>query len=811
MATQDEKTKKLRKKFTGQEPDKEDGFDKKSFLETMRKRHDRLVKEDRENRDAAVEDQKFRRAGVKDQWDSQELTRRKKMLRPAIVLDELSRPINQVTGEMRLNKAHIQVVPADDDASLQVAKAYKDLIHEIEYDSKADRIYQYAGDMLCGCAYGAARVLTRYCDDDPFSQKIYLQRIKNPLLVYMDSSAMDEFYADAKYGFVMERIEKEEWEERYPKKSFPSMKNFKAMTGTSMELWFEKDAVWIGDYYVIEPKKTTFIMTESDDVMTEEEFKTAKKEWQDTQEEILEEKMKLYNLLPEIIAMQAIQKAQNPMPPAIASQAGPSQGAIPPVTGSLPNPPQPGPVQGAGPIGPSATPQPTPQLPPPPQMPSLPDNLMIAKDKSGKEKRREIEIPKVKHYIVSCDDILEGPHDIPGCYIPVGLAHGIDTNVDGKQEYYSLIRKAKGPQTYLNQVETAKMEFIGMTPHAPWIMTFKQYGPGGELFDASNVENRGALLYEPEVVVAEDGSIAGLAPPPSRVNVGQAPAALFQAAENIKNYIEDAVGVAGADTMNVPSPERTGAANRGKRKASDIGTFHFIDNVNGLIEHLARIIVSMIPEVYDTDRDVRMMSDDEVQSFIPINTTNADALKRVNGNQGRYPGLNVKDLEKKAKKDPKGDFNKLSKGRYDVFTKVGPPFSTAREEASEHFMMLAVQGQKMNPLDKYFAIKHLDLADGGEYAEAVKATIPEWLLPPKEGENRVKPPENPQQALIKMKTQVEQAKLQQQGLHMKLRMIEIAKELQDKGEKANEDEKKLRLIVIDELQKAFGPSGGGQG
>ena len=147
MATQDEKTKKLRKKFTGQEPDKEDGFDKKSFLETMRKRHDRLVKEDRENRDAAVEDQKFRRAGVKDQWDSQELTRRKKMLRPAIVLDELSRPINQVTGEMRLNKAHIQVVPADDDASLQVAKAYKDLIHEIEYDSKADRIYQYAGDM----------------------------------------------------------------------------------------------------------------------------------------------------------------------------------------------------------------------------------------------------------------------------------------------------------------------------------------------------------------------------------------------------------------------------------------------------------------------------------------------------------------------------------------------------------------------------------------------------------------------------------------------------------------------------------------
>jgi hypothetical protein len=822
--TEDEKTQELTEKYEGKKPKERKSKTKdKDFLDLMRKRHKREVRADKDNREEAVKDQKFRRAGVKDQWDSQELMRRKKMMRPAIVLDELSRPINQVTGEMRLNKAHIHVLPADDDASLQVAKAYKDIIHEIEYDSKADRIYQYAGDMLCGCAYGAWRVLERYSKENPFEQEIYIERIKNPLLVYMDSSARDDYYADAKYGFVMEKVTKDEWEEMFEGKEFPSAEKWKDMPGTNMELWFEEDGIWVADYYVIEPEKTTYVMLENDDVIAEDELSKAKTKWQEEQEEILEEKMKAWRLMQEVSAMQQAgaipasppQGVPQPQPgqPQNTGNVATNTGTLNIATGmnqSLPTAPPTGQQSSAPQGAPASVPAVSPNLPMP-EMPPLPPSLTIAKDKKKNERKREIEVPRVKHYVVAADQILQGPHDIPGSYIPIVLAHGIETNVEGKTEYSSLIRKAKGSQSLLNQVETAKAEIIDMMPKAPWIMTFKQYAAGGELFDAANIENRGALLYDPEVVMAEDGTVAGLAPKPERVSIGQMPVALFQYSENIKGYIEDALGVARADTMNVPSPERTGAASRGKRKSSDVGTFHFIDNLNGAIEHGARIIVSKIPEVYDTDRDVRTMSDDEVQSFIPVNTTAADALKRVKSNQGRYTGINVQELEARAKEHPSSEYNKLSKGRYDVFTKVGPPFSTAREEASEQFMTLATQGQRMNALDKYYAVKHLDLGDGGEYEESLKRLIPPWMLPPKEGEQRAQAPENPQQQLAKAKIMTEQAKLKQQELHMKLRMIEIQKELVDKGEKAIDEEKELRKIINDELRVSmFGDKTGGR-
>jgi hypothetical protein len=814
MSTEDEKTKELTEKYKGEKKPKEKKekkFDEEEFLSLMRKRHKREVKSDKSNRDEAVKDQKFRRAGVDDQWDAQELTRRKNMLRPAIVLDQLSRPINQVTGEMLLNEAHALVVPATDDASLQVARAYKDLIHEIEYVSKASDIYGYAGDMIAGCAYGAWRILTRYCKDNPFEQEIYLERIRNPLLVYMDSSAKDKYYSDAGYGFVMEAITKDEWEEKFEGKDMPSAEKFKDMPGTNMELWFEDDKVWIGDYYVIEPENTTFVMTEDDDVVTEEDLEKNITKWTDEQEEILAKKMELYSKAQELIASMPPQTPQTALPPGqppMPQQGEQPQASAPDMTSAPPAAPPaaPPPAQGQLPA-----PEPPIQLPPPPAMPPMPASLKIAKDKKGKERKREIEVPKVKHYVVSADQILEGPHDIPGQYVPIILIHGIDTNVEGKQEFYSLIRKPKQAQMLFNQVETNKAEIIDMIPKAPWIMTAEQMGQSVDEFAAANVENRGALLYEPHIVMSEDGQQSFLVPAPQRVNIGQVPVAIFQYADNIKSYIEDALGIARADTMNVASPERTGAANRGKRKASDVGTYHFINNLNGGIEHSARVIVSMIPEVYDTDRDVRTMADDEVQSFIPINTTAASAHEKISKNPQRYSGIDPKELEAHARQHPADEYNDLSKGRYDVHIKIGPPFSTAREEAADQKMTLAVQGQRMSALDKYFAVKSLDLADGGEYAEALKRQIPSWQLPPKEGEQRVDPPMNPQMKLVAAKIETEQAKLKQQELHMRLRMIEIAKEIQDKGDKAAKEEKELRKIVIDELQYVFVPQKGGGG
>ncbi len=58
-----------------------------------------------------------------------------------------------------------------------------------------------------------------------------------------------------------------------------------------------------------------------------------------------------------------------------------------------------------------------------------------------------------------------------------------------------------------------------------------------------------------------------------------------------------------------------------RQKPGDVATFAFIDNLTRSIAHSGRVINEMIPEVYDTERDVRIRNADETEDFAPVNTT----------------------------------------------------------------------------------------------------------------------------------------------------------------------------------------------
>ena len=73
--------------------------EKKEFLETAMKRYERENKKDKSNREKASDDQKFLNL---DQWSNDDLDTRKQLKRPALVFDELNRPVNQIIGEMRI-------------------------------------------------------------------------------------------------------------------------------------------------------------------------------------------------------------------------------------------------------------------------------------------------------------------------------------------------------------------------------------------------------------------------------------------------------------------------------------------------------------------------------------------------------------------------------------------------------------------------------------------------------------------------------------------------------------------------------------
>jgi hypothetical protein len=710
-------------------------MNERDFLETAAKRLKREIDADDHNRQAAVEDLKFVNG---DQWEPAEEMRRRLRGRPCLKLPELRKYINQVVGDMRQNRARVKVRPVDSAGDVEIAKIRSGLIANIEYLSNAEAIYDYAGEMAASCGYGAWRVLTRYCEDNPFLQEVYLERIRNPFLVYMDSAAKSEVYADAKYGFVLEKVTREEFEERFPGKEAPT-EPLKTGKGIGQEIWFADNAFFIADYYVIEKEKKNVCLMADGQVRDKEEYEARLAEWREAEEEKAAAMM----------MQAAIPQPANP----ITGPAGMPGGAPPP-----------------------------PAAPVPPPLPEPPDELTLVQE-------REIEVPRVRYYAITANQILEGPHDIPGKFIPIVMLRGPETNIEGKTHVRSLIRDAKDPQRLLNFWVTDAAEIVDMIPKAPWIGTARQFEGYEQDYASANAENFPFLKYNVD---------AG-APPPSRVGISGVPVAVFEQIGQAKQAIKDAVGMFNAD-IGDRGPELSGRAILQRQKPGDIGTFQFIDNLTRSIAHSGRIVNEMIPEVYDTERDVRIKNADDTETFAPVNTTVDATLKTIQAEPQKYQGIQAQKLaEIAAKKGRQAKYNDLTAGKYDVVVTTGPAFATQRQESAQVLERLVQAYPQIMTIAGDLVYKFQDFLGAEEIAERIERTMPPHLVPPKEGAPPRPPAPPPPQMQIKM-AEVEVKKMHLEVERQKLQVQKL-KALKEAQETTGE----VRKVLLDLLQEVFAP------
>jgi hypothetical protein len=167
--------------------------------------------------------------------------------------------------------------------------------------------------------------------------------------------------SDAKYGFVLEKVTREEFEERYPDEEPPG-DALKVGKGVAQEIWFENDAFFIADYYVIESETTEMVLTEDGQTWKKEEFEEKLAEWMEA-----ETAKMLFPAPPALPAGAMGATAPLPITP-VGTPSGMSQrptGTPPPLMGGQPSqPPMPG-QQGT----PGAVARPAPVPPPVPVPP----------------------------------------------------------------------------------------------------------------------------------------------------------------------------------------------------------------------------------------------------------------------------------------------------------------------------------------------------------------------------------------------------------------------------------------------------------
>jgi len=155
------------------------------------------------------------------------------------------------------------------------------------------------------------------------------------------------------------------------------------------------------------------------------------------------------------------------------------------------------------------------------------------------------------------------------------------------------------------------------------------------------------------------------APSPQRLQPEPPPAGIFEALQVSTQNMREVLGI--SDPAQRITGNVSGKALNAEKQQSDNATFHYYDNLTRSIKHTGRILLDLIPHVYDTERESRIIGEDGQPEIIMLNHKETTAEEEI-------------------------IHNNLAVGEYDVVMDTGPGFNSKRAEAVE-----AMQPLMQNP------------------------------------------------------------------------------------------------------------------
>ena len=343
------------------------------------------------------------------------------------------------------------------------------------------------------------------------------------------------------------------------------------------------------------------------------------------------------------------------------------------------------------------------------------------------KRSRDVESFEVECIKTNGFEILEEAVKWPTRHIPIIPVVGEEFNVGEKRRRHSVIRFAKDSQQLLNYWLSQQTEYVALQPKAPYIATAKQIGPYKDMWTEANVKNRPVLIYDAD---PQAGGAPQRAQPPVSAQ-GIAEQIMLQ-----KEALRATTGIYDAG-LGKKSNETSGVAIAQRQRESDVGTSEFLDNLAASIAYTGEIIVDLIPFIYDTERQIRVLSEDGTETFEQIN---------------------------QRMMTPEGEqiVNALGRGRYAVTVTTGPSYTTKRQEAAESMLMFV----QANPQAAQYVLdliaQNMDWPGAEQFAERFKKMLPPQLMPESDD-----PEEQQQRQAMAQKAQ-EAEELQKQGIMLEM-------------------------------------------
>ena len=348
-------------------------------------------------------------------------------------------------------------------------------------------------------------------------------------------------------------------------------------------------------------------------------------------------------------------------------------------------------------------------------------------------------------YKMTALEILE-QREWPGRWIPIIPVEGNKVTVDGRIKRFGLVRYAKDPQRMYNYWRTAMTESVALAPKAKWLLAEGQDEGHEHEWATANVSAKASLRYKQTDI---DGRPA---PPPQRLQPEPPPSGAMESAIAISEDLQTVLGV--VDPAQKIQGNVSGKALLGERQQSDNSNFHYYDNLTRSIRHTGKIILDLIPFIYDTERVMRIIGDDGNPKLVTIN--GVDEVGQVVQNN-------------------------VTIGEYDVVMDTGPGLNTKRQEAVEAMLPLVGQNEELFKIAGDLIFRNMDFPGAQIIADRLAAVNPLANI-----DEQSDIPPQAQLAIKQMQQQLQQAGMLVQSLQGELKTKMGIQQMREDAETARE-------------------------
>ena len=584
------------------------------------------------------------------QWDETSKNNRKN--RPCLTFDKLSASVDRIVGSQFANMPSIKVRAAEE-GDENIAEIFQGLLRQI--DQRGLKAFKTAYKFAVKGGWGCFLIDHDYIDDVSLNQDIIIREIKNPFSVLIDPVVQAQPIEEARYGFVFEDIERDEFERMYPEaKSEGSQSDFES-TG-NFDSWVSQDYVRVADYYRIVTEETRLVQLSDGRVVD-------------------------YS-----------------------------------------------------------------------QIELITDELNLNGITLGKERR--VQMRKLERYKLTALEVLEEIECV-GRYIPIVPVFGKTTNVDGTFFSRGIVQKAKDAQKMYNYARSVAVEVTALTPKQPYLVT-----PG--MIKGHEERWRNMMTSSDPVMFFnfDQGQ------KPFREAPAQGSPALSQDAQLASADIQATTGIFEAN-LGQQGNETSGVAIRGRQFQGELTNYEYADQLSDSLELAGKICIDLIPKIYDTERQIRILGEDETEEVIAVNKP-------------------LQDMQT-------GEFiltNDLSVGHYDIKMATGPSFSTRKQETAEQLSQIIAQNPDMSQLVGDILFKNLDLVGGDEVISRLRsAGVKAGIIEPDE-----------QEALALQQQMQQQQQIEAQAAQLELSMKQ-AEVMNEQSETRERESKAFLNSVKAQLQQ----------